>query len=87
MDTERRELRERFHTFPDSSGVTFWKIFWILGRPFEDDRGDFGRSRRRGWIREGRVRLRFDPRGPRVIREPFWELGITFLNSTHPPRV
>ena len=36
---------------------------------------DFGRSRRRGWIRDGRVRPGIAPRGPWVIREPFLEVG------------
>ena len=52
----------------------------MSGRPFEAVRADFGRSRRRGWIRGGRVRLGIAPRSPWVIWEPFSEFGILGKN-------
>ena len=57
----------------------------IFARPFGSVTTDFGRSRRHGWIREGRVGPGIVPRGPRIIREPFWKLGIwgaIFQNGT-----
>ena len=57
----------------------------MFGRPFVAVRADFGRSRCRGWVREGRVRPRTVPRGPWVIWEPFLEFcdfGKIFQNVT-----
>ena len=54
--------RRRFSRIPDVRLVLFWKI---------------SGARRHGWISEGRVRLRFAPRGPVVIRELFSEVFVT----------
>ena len=44
--------------------VLFWKIFRMSGRPLGAVEADLGRSRRRGWTREGRVGPNIVPRGP-----------------------
>ena len=45
-------------------------MLWIFGRLFGDCRVDFGRPRRDGWIRAGRVRPRIAPRRPGVLWDP-----------------
>ena len=48
------------------------RILWILKRPFEAVGAEDMVSRRRGWIRAGRIRLIIAPGGPAVIRLRVW---------------
>ena len=65
--------------------VPFWTILWIFERPLGDERADFGRSQRHGWIRAGQVRPRIAPRGPGFIWEPFVEVRKSGTSSLQGP--
>ena len=70
------------------SRAMFLRNFKIFGGRFGEVGADFGRSRRRGWIREGRVRPGISPRGPGLSGSCFSEFVIWGRNHPEcPPQI